>query len=60
MGCRFEAYLIRKLQGKVEEAAAVKEEMKTLMRGAVHSYMEYAIDYASAGMYDEALQLLSL
>lgn len=59
MGCRFEAYLIRKLQGKVEEAAAVKEEMKTLMRGAVHSYMEYAIDYASAGMYDEALQLLS-
>lgn len=59
MGCRFEAYLIRKMQSKVEEAAAVKEEMKTLMRGAVHSYMEYAIDYASAGMYDEALQLLS-
>lgn len=59
MGCRFEAYLIKKILGKMEEAAAVKEEMKTLMRGAVHSYMEYAIDYASAGMYDEALQLLS-
>ena len=59
MGCRFEAYLIKKRLGELEEAAAVKEEMKTLMRGAVHSYMEYAIDYASAGMYDEALQLLS-
>lgn len=33
--------------------------MKALMRGAVHSYLEYAIDYASAGMYDEAAQLLS-
>lgn len=43
----------------MEEAAAVKQDLKTLMRGAVHSYIEYAIDYASAGMYDEALQLLS-
>ena len=58
MGCRFEAYLINLLQGCNEEAAAVKAEMKTLMRGAVHSYMEYAIDYAAAGMYDEASQLL--
>ena len=59
MGCRFEAYLIKKILGKMEEAAAVKQDLKTLMRGAVHSYIEYAIDYASAGMYDEALQLLS-
>ena len=59
MGCRFESYLINTLQGKSEEAAAVKTEMKILMRGAVHSYIEYAIDYASAGMYDEAIQLLS-
>lgn len=59
MGCRFESYLINILQGKSEEAAAAKAEMKALMRGAVHSYLEYAIDYASAGMYDEAAQLLS-
>lgn len=32
----------------MEEAAAVKQDLKTLMRGAVHSYIEYAIDYASA------------
>lgn len=43
----------------MEEAAAVKQDLKTLMRGAVHSYIEYAIDYASAGMYDEAMELLS-
>lgn len=59
MGCRFEAYLIKKILGKMEEAAAVKQDLKTLMRGAVHSYIEYAIDYASAGMYDEAMELLS-
>ena len=59
MGCRFESYLLNVLQGNPQKADAVKAEMKTLMRGAVHSYMEYAIDYASAGMYDEAVQLLS-
>lgn len=59
MGCRFESYLINTLQGNSEAAAAVKAEMKALMRGAVHSYIEYAIDYASAGMYEEATQLLS-
>lgn len=29
------------------------------MHGSVHSYLEYAIDYAVAGMYEEATQLLS-
>ena len=58
MGCRFESYLIHLLQGNVEAAAVVKAEMKGLMRGAVNSYMEYAIDYAAAGMYNEASLLL--
>lgn len=60
MGCRFEAYLIHQLRGRTEEAAAVKAAMKQLMRGAVNSYLEYAIDYAAAGMYDEASQLLGI
>lgn len=58
MGCRFESYLIHLLQGNVEAAAVVKAEMKGLMHGAVNSYMEYAIDYAAAGMYNEASLLL--
>lgn len=60
MGCRFEAYLIHALQGNESDAAAVKSELKALMRGAVHSYLEYAIDYAAAGMYEEASQWLEL
>ena len=59
MGCRFEAYLINCLQGNTEAASAVKAEMKSLMHGSVHSYLEYAIDYAASGMYEEATQLLS-
>lgn len=47
------------MKGDTEAAAAVKSEMKRLMRGAANSYLEYAIDYASAGMYEEAAQLLS-
>jgi tetratricopeptide (TPR) repeat protein len=52
MGCRFEKYLIT---GKQEDL----NELKTRMRGAVHVYIEYALDYAWAGMYEEAAQLLA-
>lgn len=52
MGCRFEKYL---LTNNVKDL----DELKTLMRGATHSYIEYALDFASAGLYDEASQLLS-
>lgn len=53
MGCRFEKYL---LTGKQDDL----NELKTLMRGAVHPHIEYALDYAWAGLYGEAAQLLSL
>lgn len=52
MGCRFEKYL---LTNNVKDL----DELKTLMRGATHSYIEYALDFAGAGLYDEASQLLS-
>ena len=52
MGCRFEEYLIT---GKKE----VLDEMIELMRAAVHPAMEYAFDYASAGMYAEAYDFLN-
>ncbi|GAB6011814.1 DUF5107 domain-containing protein [Viscerimonas tarda] len=52
MGCRFEKYL---LTSKPEDL----QELLDLMHGAVHSYIEYALDFASAGFYDEASQLLS-
>lgn len=59
MGCRFELYLIKQLQGKQAEANEVKEMMKKLIRGSVFSYLEYAIDYATAGMYPEASAILA-
>jgi tetratricopeptide (TPR) repeat protein len=53
MGCRFEKYLLTENEGDLRE-------FTSLMRGAVHTYLEYALDYAAAGLYDEASQLLSL
>lgn len=51
MGCRFEKYLC------TNELEALNE-MNGLMRGWVHGYIEYALDFAAAGMYSEAEQLL--
>jgi tetratricopeptide (TPR) repeat protein len=53
IGCHFEKYL---LTNDIE----CLETMKTLMRGWVHNYLEYALDFAAAGLYDEAIRLLLL
>lgn len=52
MGCRFEQYLLTNDTKDLNE-------LKALMRGATHSYIEYALDFANAGMYEEAEQFLS-
>lgn len=59
IGCRFELYFIKQIQDALEEANVVKAEIKKLVRGSVFSYLEYAIDYATAGMYEEASSVLS-
>ncbi|MDR2468941.1 MAG: DUF5107 domain-containing protein [Tannerella sp.] len=51
-GCRFESYL---LTGD----ASVLEEIKQQSRGSVHDWIEYALDFAAAGMYGEAEMLLN-
>ena len=58
IGCRYESYLLNKLQGNLSEAGDIKQEIKTILHGSVQSYMEYALDYAAAGMYDEAAEFL--
>lgn len=57
MGCRFELYL---LGG--ESAQQALDEMMALMNEttSVHSYIEYALDFANAGLYAEAERLLLL
>lgn len=51
MGCLFEKYL---LTGREE----LKKEITELLQANPHSYIEYALDFAAAGLYDEAIELL--
>ncbi|MBK5721778.1 DUF5107 domain-containing protein [Dysgonomonas sp. Marseille-P4677] len=52
MGCRFEKFLLTSDTNNLNG-------LKVLMRGSTHSYLEYALDFANAGLYQEAEQLLS-
>ncbi|WP_165042524.1 DUF5107 domain-containing protein [Dysgonomonas sp. ZJ709] len=52
IGCRFEKYL---LTNDIKDI----EILKNLMHGSTHPYIEYALDFAGAGLYEEATQLLS-
>ena len=38
----------------------ILEELKILMRGNVHNYIEFSLDYAAAGCYQEALDFINL
>jgi tetratricopeptide (TPR) repeat protein len=57
-GCLFEQYLLSKSQGISTDK--ILEEITTLMRNSFNNYLEYSIDYLQAGMYEEALDLLSI
>jgi tetratricopeptide (TPR) repeat protein len=48
----FEKYLL-------EKDSKSFHRMKELLRGNIHNYIEFAFDYASAGMFDEALRFIS-
>ena len=49
----FEKYLL-------ENNEATLSKLKELIRGNIHNYIEFALDYAWAGMYTEAIQLINL
>lgn len=51
VGCLFEKYLLTKDQ-------TVLQDMKNVLQGNPHTYLEYALDFAAAGLYEEASQLL--
>ncbi len=51
MGCLFEKFLITKDED-------VKRTMMELLRDNPHSYLEYALDFSAAGLYEEAIELL--
>jgi tetratricopeptide (TPR) repeat protein len=59
-GCLFEKYLLSELENNKQEAAISLTNMQRLMRSDAHNYIEYGLDYAHAGLYDEAIQLLKV
>ncbi|MDT3403098.1 DUF5107 domain-containing protein [Mucilaginibacter terrae] len=56
----FELQLSLKELGLTDEAAAALDQLKEISRGQSHTLIEYAIDYANAGLYSDAIELLSL
>ncbi len=57
-GCLFEQYL---LLLQLQEKACAEKQLKQLLllsRNWVHNFIEYAFDYAHAGLYAEAAELL--
>ena len=62
-GCLFERVLLEQngiagLQPGTQDCTSARQELNHLMRQYVHNYLEYALDYSRAGLYDEAAQLL--
>jgi len=57
-GCLFEKYLLEQELTKAEEARQTAALLHRLSRGWEHNYIEYAFDYAHAGLYAEASMLL--
>ncbi|HSC55498.1 MAG TPA: DUF5107 domain-containing protein [Phnomibacter sp.] len=57
-GCLFEKYLLLK-ENEPTIAKEAMAQLEALSRNWVHNLLEYALDYAHAGLYAEARALLS-
>lgn len=53
-----ELYLILKQNGKTSDAEEWLLQLNKMMRNDAHTFIEIAIDYGRAGLYDEAIDLL--
>ncbi|WP_256013696.1 DUF5107 domain-containing protein [Desertivirga xinjiangensis] len=60
LGALFEKMLIFKQRGQQAEFRKAQEELLALSRGYEQNMLEYAFDYASAGLYSAATELLVL
>jgi len=45
--------------GYHDKAEQIKTELVILGRGTDHNFIEYSLDYAAAGLYEEAIELLN-
>ena len=58
IGAIFEKALVYQLNKQTEKAGKVIEELLNLSRGDENNLIEYALDYAAAGLYTDASRLL--
>jgi len=56
-GVLFEKYLSK--PDSVEDLSALKS-LKKRIRGNIHNYIEFSLDYAYAGLYEEAVRFISM
>ena len=60
-GCLFEKYLLlERLKDSARTADDVLNHLKIISRNDANNFIEYAFDYAHAGLYEEAIQLLNV
>lgn len=58
-GCLFEKYiLLSNENNEAQPANDVLNHLKNISRNNANNFIEYAYDYAHAGLYEEAIQLL--
>ena len=55
----YESYLAKKALANPDAEAQLERQL-TLMRDDVHSFLELAVDYSHAGLWDDAIAILSL
>ncbi len=55
----YENYLAFKDLGRDEEAQNALTVIRGRMRGYIQTYLELSLDYANAGLFDEAIDVLS-
>jgi tetratricopeptide (TPR) repeat protein len=58
-GSRFENYLALKELEKEQESEKALSELRIRLRGYIQSYLELSLEYADAGLFDEAIDVLS-
>ncbi len=59
-GCLYEQYVLARQVTNVELAASSMQELQKRLFNSPHYYLEYALDYAQAGAYEEAADFLGL
>lgn len=59
-GCLFEESLIHQHLQEEQAAATALQNMRSLLRNNLNNYLELSLDYAHAGLNEEALAILKL